>query len=339
MRLPPRGRIVFYIVAAVLAATIAFAPTPYSLILPGSAIDLRSVVSVAGHPPPRQQFFMTDVTLQERVSPLLLLEGLLPGTRIVHTDEVVPHGVSIPEFDDIMKRAMDESHVTAAVVAERAARLAVGIPNSRVSVDRLDDAAPAKSSLLSGDVIETVNGKAVHSTVNVQDALFHLHPGDRVTLGIVRRGSHLSQRVRTMSLKGHTRIGVYLIAQIDAPRLPVIVKFNSINVSGSSGGLMFALDIYRTLRPAPTQLQKIAGTGTISYDGTVGPIEGAAQKVIAAKHAGAQLFLVPIENYKEIEKTPGIRIIPVHTFNEAVKALSRTNASHPSTGWRVTLPV
>lgn len=323
MRFPPRGRIVVYIVAAVLAATLAFYPTPYSLILPGSAIDLQSVVSVAGYRPPRQQFFMTDVTLQERVSPVLLLEGLLPGSRVVHTDDVVPHGVCIPEFDDIMKRAMDESHVIAAVVAERAARLAVSLPKSRVSVVRLDDAAPAKTTLLSGDVIETVNGQAVHSTVNVQDALFHLHPGDRVTLGIVRRGSRLSQRVRTISLKGHTRIGVYLVAKIDAPHLPVIVKFNSINVSGSSGGLMFALDIYRTLKPAPTQVRQIAGTGTISYDGTIGPIEGAAQKVIAAKRAGAQLFFVPIENYKEIAHTPGIRIVAVHTFNDALKVLSR----------------
>jgi PDZ domain-containing protein len=85
---------------------------------------------------------------------------------------------------------------------------------------------------------------------------------------------------------------------------------------------MFALEIYRTLRHMPTPGNlRIAGTGTIAYDGSVGPIEGATQKVIAARNAGASVFLVPQENYSEIAGTPGIRVVPVKDFRAALHAI------------------
>ena len=45
----------------------------------------------------------------------------------------------------------------------------------------------------------------------------------------------------------------------------------------------------------------IAGTGTLALDGTVGPIGGMRDKVVAAGEAGAEVFLVPAENMAELE--------------------------------------
>lgn len=322
MRISPRTRVPVYIVAAFVAAAISFVPTPYSLILPGSAIDVRAVLTVAGHTPPAERYYMTDVTLQERVSPLLLLEGFMPGSRIVHTEDIVPQGVSISQYDDIMKHAMDESQSIAAVVAERAANLNVKIPASSVAIVRFDPSSQAQNKLRPGDVLRTVNGKAVSTTVTVQDALYKLRPGDAVNVTYERKGKTHSARVKTMEIKGEARLGVYLLATFDPPRLAVPVEFKPFNVSGSSGGLMFAMDIYRTLKPSASAARKIAGTGTISYDGIIGPIEGAPQKLIAARRAGATIFFVPRENYNEIAGSRDIKIVPVHTFDEALKALS-----------------
>ncbi|GAC1659472.1 MAG: SepM family pheromone-processing serine protease [Vulcanimicrobiaceae bacterium] len=320
--MPARGRIVTYFVAAALAATIAYAPTPYALILPGSAVDVREVIFVAGHPPPQQRYYLTDVTLQQRVSPLLLLLGLLPGGRIAKTDDVVPDGVSIGQFDDIMRHAMNESQSIAAVVAERAANFPVAIPKSRVAIFRFEATSFAKDALHAGDILRRINGRPVQTTVQVQNALFTVKPGEGVAVDYERNGSVSRVRVNTIDLKGKARLGVYLIAEFEAPKLAVPVRFKPFNVSGSSGGLMFAIDIYRTLRPAAMgSVQKIAGTGTISYDGTVGPIEGAPQKLIAARRAGATVFFVPRENYRDIAGNRDIRIIPVHTFKEALGAL------------------
>ncbi|MDP9017076.1 MAG: PDZ domain-containing protein [Candidatus Eremiobacteraeota bacterium] len=322
MRKPPRIRALSYVVAASLAAILLFAPTPYSLILPGSAIDVRDVLTVAGRSAPVERYFMTDVTLQERVAPILLLEKFIPGTRMLRTEEVIPQGISVREFDEIMKRSMDESQSIAAVVAERAAHLPVGIPVSQIAIVRFEATSGAPRILRAGDILRSVNGHIVATTMNVQDALFHVRPGAKIDVQFERGGKIQSGRVPTMQYKGKTRLGVFLIARFRPPHLPVDVRFKPFNVAGSSGGLMFAMDIFRTLVPAnKLGVQKIAGTGTLSYEGIVGPIDGAPQKLIAARRAGAQIFFVPKENYQEIANTRDIKIIPVHTFKEALAAL------------------
>src|SRR5579884_2870290 len=140
-----------------------------------------------------------------------------------------------------------------------------------------------------------------------------------------RRGGHGAVKeveVPTIATKDGTRFGILVGARYAKPKLPIPVRYRLGNISGSSGGLMFALDIYRTLRPkARIVASKIAGTGTIAYDGSVGPIEGAAQKLIAAKRAGVRLFLCPKENYREIAGEQGVRIVPVGSFKEALRAI------------------
>ncbi|MBV8688839.1 MAG: hypothetical protein JOZ59_01925 [Candidatus Eremiobacteraeota bacterium] len=176
--------------------------------------------------------------------------------------------------------------------------------------------------LQSGDVIRTVDGRSVRSTFDVMNVLFRRRPGNVVRV-VYSRGSatHVAQ-FPTIALKGKARLGVLLLPQFDAPKLPVPVHYQPFNVSGSSGGLMFALAIYRTLHDQPPlSIDRIAGTGTISYDGTIGPIEGATQKLIAARRAQAQLFFVPRENFAEIAHTRGVKIVAVHTFNDALRAL------------------
>jgi PDZ domain-containing protein len=106
-------------------------------------------------------------------------------------------------------------------------------------------------------------------------------------------------------------------------QLPIPVRFSLDNISGSSGGLMIALQVYDTLRPRHLRATRIAGTGTIGYDGTVGEIEGTQQKLIAAKRAGATVFLVPKENFPDIASEHDVQVIPVHTFAQALAALEQ----------------
>ena len=74
----------------------------------------------------------------------------------------------------------------------------------------------------------------------------------------------------------------------------VDVNFDTSGVGGPSAGLMFTLDIYDQLNSEDLRKgRKIAGTGTIESDGSVGDIGGAALKVVAAAKAGADIFFVP----------------------------------------------
>jgi PDZ domain-containing protein len=292
--------------------------------LPGRAVDLRDVVSVQGRGAPSTPFFLTDVRFASRVTPLQMLAAMLPGASLFRTREVVPASMTAVEYEGVEREAMSESQSIAAVVAERAAGLKVPYPRSRVLVVYFSPASRASKILHPLDMLVALNGHPVASNTDVVHALANVRPGSDVRMTIMRRGDDMVLSVPTIRYGDRTALGAYLTTIYQRPHIPVAVSFHLPQVSGSSGGLMFALDIYRRLRPNVLhETQPVAGTGTIAYDGSVGPIEGAPQKVVAARRAGAKIFLVPQENYKDVAGTPGIRVIPVSTFRQALAALRK----------------
>ena len=95
-------------------------------------------------------------------------------------------------------------------------------------------------------------------------------------------------------------------------------------IGGPSAGTALALGIIDKLRPADLTGGKIiAGTGTIDDEGEVGPIGGIPQKLLGAKAAGAQIFLVPKDNCAEAlqNKVAGLPMAEVATVGDALTAL------------------
>ena len=91
---------------------------------------------------------------------------------------------------------------------------------------------------------------------------------------------------------------------------------------------MTTLTIYNyVIKEDITNGMKIAGTGTIEGDGTVGEIGGIKYKLAGIEKQKADLFFVPAgENYEEAmkykkENNYKIKIVPVKTFEDAVKYL------------------
>lgn len=74
---------------------------------------------------------------------------------------------------------------------------------------------------------------------------------------------------------------------------PAYTEMNS-NIGGPSGGLLSTLFIYNMLSEEDiTHGSKIAGTGTIQYDGSVGYIGGVKQKIATAYLSGVDVFFIP----------------------------------------------
>ena len=95
---------------------------------------------------------------------------------------------------------------------------------------------------------------------------------------------------------------------------------------------MFTLGIIDKLEPADLTGGKIiAGTGTIDDDGNVGPIGGIPQKLVGAKDAGAQLFLVPATTAPRrcITRCPGLPMAKVATVDDALNALQTFTPAAP----------
>lgn len=117
-------------------------------------------------------------------------------------------------------------------------------------------------------------------------------------------------------------------------------KENNSNIGGPSGGLLQTLAIYNVLIDEDlTKGLKIAGTGTINYDGSVGYIGGVEQKIITAYLNKVDVFFIPsvdetyyYDNYQEALRVcesygldPTGWLIPVASFDEALTYLKGLN--------------
>lgn len=96
------------------------------------------------------------------------------------------------------------------------------------------------------------------------------------------------------------------------------------DIGGPSAGMMYALGIIDEFtKSSETGGQVIAGTGTITEDGTVGAIGGIDMKMQGAKRDGATWFLAPEANCSQVvgHVPDGLRDVKVATLDEAYQAL------------------
>jgi PDZ domain-containing protein len=103
-------------------------------------------------------------------------------------------------------------------------------------------------------------------------------------------------------------------------------------VGGPSGGLIFSLGIIDVLTEGSLAGKNhIAGTGTITANGEVGPIGGIELKLIAAKNAGATLFLAPDGNCPEVigQIPDGLSVVIVKDLKSALNAIADFNSGKP----------
>ena len=122
------------------------------------------------------------------------------------------------------------------------------------------------------------------------------------------------------------------LANFDDSSLKVSLK----NTGGPSGGLVFTLGLIDLLTPVDIlQGRKIAGTGTIASDGTIGPIGGATEKVLGAKGAGASILIISRQNCLDLPKrVTGIEVVAIDTIDEAVAYLLQPAKPSNSAGIR-----
>lgn len=309
------------------------------IMLPAPAEAIDAHISIAGHPRPpgRGTFYITFVDEPQANLLTRLFESFNPDATIVPL--TVYYGPNVPPSAQQQKQNiadMLDSKQNAQLAAFNV--LGYAVPGEQVAVAGILQQSHAQGKLRVDDVILQVNGREVHTPVELRQAVQRVMPGDPVSL-LVSRAT--SGDTRTLHLTvptirndtGAAAIGIYPRVTFNAfpSHLPYKVTINTDNVEGPSAGLMFALAIINRLSPIDlTHGHKIAGTGTINADGTVGPIGGVKQKVIGAREAGARYFFVPAScdqyscNYKEAKPyARGITLVPVNTLDDALSFLHR----------------
>jgi PDZ domain-containing protein len=302
-------------------------------LVPASGYDIRLVdpahpadplVHVPGekrsHPP--GPIYFVDVREREA----RLLERLLPFTRADGSSLVPAPPVSSAVEQQIGQQDMSESQKVAAVVALDHLGYKVKARSDGVTIVLVQKGAPAAKALRTSDVIVSADGKEVTSVLGLRAILAKHHPGDRVRVGFRRGGKLREVTIRTVADPQDSRRALIGVSARDAlsVKLPIRITIDSGGVGGPSAGLAFALDILQELGRNVARGHKVAATGELALDGTVGPIGGVKQKTLGVRNAGVDVFLVPAgENAREARRyADGLRIVPVKNFPQALRVLA-----------------
>jgi PDZ domain-containing protein len=315
------------LLAAVLAAAGAFTRVPYVKLSPGPAfntlgtIGASEVLTISGGRtyPTDGALDATTVSVTDHVTLFEAIGGWLSGSDAVVPREIVyPPDQNREQTDKQNAQDMRQSQDDATVAAMKV----LGIAATQVSVAAVTAKGPSDGKLKVGDVLVSVDGKAVDGVDGLRRLISARPPGRTVVIGYRRAGTAGSVTLGTVATPDAEHRAVIGI-QV-TPAFPVKVDIQLRDVGGPSAGLMFALGIIDKLQPGSlTGGRVIAGTGEISQDGKVGPIGGIAQKMRGALHEHATVFLVPSANCVEAQRTrpDRLRLIRVSTLQGALDAL------------------
>ncbi len=316
----------------ILAVAAALLPVPYVVLSPGPTentigdVKGKPVITISGHTtyPTDGKLSMVTVAYQggpsNSIDLLTALRGWIdPTIAVVPEETIFPRKTTAKEVEQQNTLQMTTSQEDATIAALHA--LKIPVPEV-VSVAVVEKGLPADGKLQVGDEITAVDGAPATDQNTVASAVRKLKPGEQVRLTVNRKGTSTDVVLGTVAGKdGKARVGVTMGMRY---KPPFKVDISVGDIGGPSAGLMFSLGIYDKLTPgALTGGKSIAGTGTITLDGAVGPIGGIEQKMVGARKAGATIFLTPALNCPQaVRAVPdGLRLVKVETLEGAIKAI------------------
>ena len=241
---------------------------------------------------------------------------------------ILPKGVTPQELSEISIQNMKTSENVAIAVALNLLDYEIETQGDGVLVVGVMDDSPVAGKLLKEDLIISINNEVIKSTTEFISLLRTYEIGDMVSIGLIRNDKEMSietKLIEHIDYENEPMVGFLASTPNQRFVFPISVDIDTGNVGGPSAGLMMALNVYNSLTEYDiTKGIKVAGTGTIEIDGSVGPVGGVKQKVIAAKNAGSTLILVPTANFDDVQSyiDEDTSIVSVDTFNEALNLIS-----------------
>jgi PDZ domain-containing protein len=307
-------------------------PVPYVILSPGETFNTLGnvpgqsapIIAVTGKTPNQTSGTLILTTVNEstgRVSVISALTGWLQHDRIV-----VPHDAIVPPGTSQSQQSQQDTadFVGSQDDASVAAFCELGYPKG-VLIEGYSEGTKAKDVLKVGDGLVSINGQSTDTVDELTAVLEAATPASVASVVVERAGRQQTVPVPLIAppagSKG-ARMGVSVAEGCVAPFQVDLGLADQIG--GPSGGLMFALGIMDKVGPTNlTKGEKIAGTGTIDPTGAVGAIGGIQLKMIAARRAGASVFLAPASNCTDVRGNipKGLNVVKVDTLHAAVSDL------------------
>ena len=336
-----------WIIALLLVALGFVVPLPYYIEAPGSAVHLSDLIKVDGQKDTNKGSYMLTTVSIRQATPLTYLMKYLPYHEGLTQDELFGTTTSNEEYNNLQKYYMDSSINAAIELAYKTAHKPYTLTYKGIYIMSVLPNSNFEGKLKIGDTVSALDGKTFESSDQFMDYVKQQKVGQKLTVTYQRDGKTETVTAPLTEMK-ETKLPGLGISLVDHTTIetetPVTVK--SDQIGGPSAGFMFALQIYTQL--TGNDLRKgheIAGTGTISSDGTIGRIGGIEKKVVAASKEGATIFFAPDDtidpiiqknypnlqsNYKEAVAAANkldtkMTVVPVKNFQDAIDYLKKLN--------------
>lgn len=331
------ARLILYIfMVALLVYVTVYMPTPYIIYQPGSADEVKPMLSVEkGDREEKGTFMMTTVSASYANLVMLVVSAFNPNAEIDQKQARLGNK-SEDEYAAEQVYLMSDSQSSAVEAAYHEAHIPYSIVPEYLFIFSAPKGDEARKNFKPGDRLSEVDGHPMKNNESLSSFLKTKKVGDQVTVKLVRDGTEIEEKVNLIEIKdkdtNKTRPGLGVtIATMQKvePKDPGLqVKFQNTRVGGPSAGLMFTMEIYNQLTPGDlTKGYQVAGTGTIDKEGNVGPIGGVQHKIVAADRKHAEIFFVPKDNYADAKAKADkihaqMKLIPVNTLEDAINYMN-----------------
>lgn len=312
-----------FILLMIILVSLFYIKLPYYIMAPGGTIDITDRVVMDDYQKKEEGSLNMLYVSEYDATPITYIVAKLRDWDTHSKEDRKISNESEKEVRERNKIMRDTSLDIATLVAYQEAGKRIEVKDKKNVVA----ATTEDNNLKVGDIILEVDGRKQDSVDEIRSLINTKEENDTITLKILRDNKEMKVESK-VSIENNTKIiGVVIITEYDYETDPKIdIKFKD-SESGSSGGLMLTLTIYSAISGEDLlKGRNIAGTGTISTDGTVGEIDGVKYKIMGAAKNNIDIVLVPSANYEEAIKTKNkynydLEIVKVDTFKEAVDYL------------------
>lgn len=311
-----------FILFIVVILCLFYIKLPYYISAPGGIINVTDRIEMEGYKNTGGSLNMLYVSEYEATPATMLWAKFLDYDIDSSKDRQISNE-NMHEIEERNKIMRDNSLDIATLVAYIKAGKSIDIKEKRNVVI----ATTSENGLKVGDIILSIDNIKCEEVTDIKNIIKSKQEGDTITFRVMRNNKEKEIKSKVL-LEDNTKvIGVIIVTEYDYDLDPKInIKFKN-SESGSSGGLILALTIYNAISDEDIiKGRNIAGTGTISSDGTVGEIDGVKYKIMGAAKSNMDIVFVPAGNYDEAINTKkkynyNLEIVKVDTFDEAVDYL------------------
>jgi len=317
-----------FLILLVSIAPFGFLKTDYYFMSPGPPYQWAIEISLEETYPFDGNLFQLTVRRDEANYYSYIWAKFDDSVDLYEREQILPKGITPEVLNQISINSIKTSENVAIAVALQTIGYEIVISGDGVLVVSLLDDSPVINKLQKDDLIIQLNNHTVSSVSDFIGKLRTYEIGDTVSVSYIRDGKLQkfdTKLIEHVEYKEEPMVGFLASTPNEKYEFPFDIDIKTGSVGGPSAGLLMALNVYNLLTLEDiTKGKVIAGTGTIEIDGSVGPVGGIKQKVIAAKRIGAELILVPTSNFNEAMdlSDTNTSIIAVDSFQESLQVIN-----------------